>query len=64
MDRLEQAIINHYSNLNSNVLRTYRWVDISYNAIQNNTDVLGDSRDAIYLKVIHLPSKKTRMISL
>lgn len=50
MDSLEEAIIDHYSDLNADVLRTYRWVDISYHAIQNNTDVLGDSRDAIYLK--------------
>lgn len=49
MDRLEEAIIKEYSNLKADVLRTQRAVEISYMAIQNVTDVLGDSRDTVYL---------------
>jgi len=49
MDRLEEAIIKEYSNLKADILRTQRAVEISYLAIQNVTDVLGDSRDTIYI---------------
>lgn len=49
MDKLEAAIIKEYSNLNADVLRTYRAVELSYMAIQNLTDVLGDSRDTPYV---------------
>lgn len=48
MDRLEAAIIEKYSYLKAEVLRTGRFVDLSYIAIQNVTDVLGDSRDSAY----------------
>ncbi len=50
MDRLEQAILNEYSHLHADVLRTRRWVEASYIAIQNVTDVLGDSRDSTYFR--------------
>ncbi|TYB98258.1 MAG: hypothetical protein FXF54_02150 [Kosmotoga sp.] len=50
MDKLEEAIIEYYSDFDAVSLRTRRWIELSYIAIQNNTDVLGDSRDSIYFR--------------
>lgn len=50
MDKLEKAIVDYYSNYKAEILRTRRWIELSYIAIQNNTDVLGDSRDSIYFR--------------
>ncbi len=49
VDDLRQAIIDKYSDYQFNDLSTSLWVLEGYDAIQRGVDVLGETRDAVYL---------------
>ena len=50
LDELRQAILAKYSNLSANELETNVWLTESYEAVQTETYVAGESRDTIYLR--------------
>ncbi|MGA7876349.1 MAG: hypothetical protein WCA08_11865 [Desulfoferrobacter sp.] len=49
MERLREAILEHYSHLSAQELTTSQWVMESPLALQTLTNTLGDSSDAAYL---------------
>jgi len=50
LDELRQAILTKYSNLAANELVTSNWLSESYDAVQTETWVAGESRDTVYLR--------------
>jgi hypothetical protein len=50
LDELRQAILAKYSNLSANELETSLWLPESYEAVQTETYVAGESRDTVYLR--------------
>jgi hypothetical protein len=50
LDELRQAILAKYSNLSANELETSVWLPESYEAVQTETYVAGESRDTVYLR--------------
>jgi hypothetical protein len=50
LDELRQAILAKYSNLSANELQTSVWLPESYEAVQTETYVAGESRDTVYLR--------------
>jgi hypothetical protein len=50
LDELRQAILSKYSNLSANELETSLWLPESYEAVQTETYVAGESRDTVYLR--------------
>ena len=50
MDELRKAILDRYSNLSANELVTSVWLVESYDAVQRELYVAGESRDTIYLR--------------
>ena len=50
MDELRKAILARYGNLSSNELVTSVWLAESYDAVQRELYVAGESRDTIYLR--------------
>ncbi|MFP5212504.1 MAG: hypothetical protein ACLGPL_03920 [Acidobacteriota bacterium] len=51
LDELRQAILNRYTPaLKAEELHTTHWLEDSYTAIQDETNDLGESSDALYLK--------------
>jgi hypothetical protein len=50
LDELRQAILAKYSNLSANELETFVWLPESYEAVQTETYVAGESRDTVYLR--------------
>jgi hypothetical protein len=50
LDELRQAILAKYSNLSANELETDLWLPESYDAVQTETYVAGESRDTVYLR--------------
>jgi hypothetical protein len=50
LDELRQAIFAKYSNLSASELETNVWLTESYEAVQTETYVAGESRDTVYLR--------------
>ncbi len=50
LDELRQAILAKYSNLSASELETNVWLTESYEAVQTETYVAGESRDTIYMR--------------
>ncbi|OGN92376.1 MAG: hypothetical protein A2Z75_04935, partial [Chloroflexi bacterium RBG_13_50_10] len=50
LDELRKAILAKYSNLSANELETDLWLPESYEAVQTETYVAGESRDTVYLR--------------
>jgi hypothetical protein len=50
LDELRQAILSKYSNLSANEFITSLWLPESYEAVQTETYVAGESRDTVYLR--------------
>ncbi|MBM4446310.1 MAG: hypothetical protein FJ023_03025 [Chloroflexi bacterium] len=50
LDELRLAILAKYSNLSANELETSLWLPESYEAVQTETYVAGESRDTVYLR--------------
>jgi hypothetical protein len=50
LDELRQAILAKYSDLSANELETSVWLPESYEAVQTETYVAGESRDTVYLR--------------
>jgi len=50
LDDLRRAILSKYSDLSANELETSVWLPESYEAIQTETYVAGESRDTVYLR--------------
>jgi len=50
LDDLRQAIPAKYSNFSANELETSVWLSESYEAVQTETYVAGESRDTVYLR--------------
>jgi hypothetical protein len=50
LDQLRQSILAKYSNLSANELETSLWLPESYEAVQTETYVAGESRDTVYLR--------------
>jgi hypothetical protein len=50
LDELRQAILAKYSNLSAKELETSLWLPESYEAVQTETYVAGESRDTVYLR--------------
>jgi hypothetical protein len=50
LDELRQAILAKYSNFSANDLETSLWLPESYEAVQTETYVAGESRDTVYLR--------------
>ncbi|HEX7364131.1 MAG TPA: hypothetical protein VF366_03080 [Dehalococcoidia bacterium] len=50
LDELRRAILAKYSNLSANELETSLWLPESYEAVQTETYVAGESRDTVYLR--------------
>jgi len=50
LDELRRAILAKYSNLSSNELETSVWLPESYDAVQRELYVAGESRDTVYLR--------------
>jgi hypothetical protein len=50
LDELRQAILAKYSDLSVNELETSVWLPESYEAVQTETYVAGESRDTVYLR--------------
>jgi hypothetical protein len=50
LDELRRAILAKYNNLSSAELETSLWLPESYEAVQTETYVAGESRDTVYLR--------------
>jgi hypothetical protein len=50
LDELRQAILAKYSSLSANELETSVWLPESYDAVQRELYVAGESRDTVYLR--------------
>jgi len=50
LEDLRKAILAKYSNLTAKELNTYVWLSESYDAVQTETYVAGESRDTVYLR--------------
>jgi hypothetical protein len=50
LEELRQAILAKYSGLAAKELKTYVWLSESYDAVQTETYVAGESRDTVYLR--------------
>lgn len=50
LNDLRKAILNSYSDYNATALKTYVWLTEGYDGIQRDIDVLGETRDTIYLR--------------
>jgi len=50
LDELRKAILTKYSGLAAKELKTYVWLTESYDAVQTETYVAGESRDTVYLR--------------
>jgi len=50
LDELRKAILAKYSNLSANELETSVWLPESYEAVQTEQYVAGESRDTVYLR--------------
>jgi hypothetical protein len=50
LDKLRQAILAKYSSLSANELETSVWLPESYDAVQRELYVAGESRDTVYLR--------------
>lgn len=50
LDDLRQAILTKYSDLSANEFETSLWLPESYEAVQTETYVAGESRDTVYLR--------------
>ena len=50
LDELRQAILAKYSNLSANEFETSVWLPESYDAVQRELYVAGESRDTVYLR--------------
>ncbi len=50
LDELRQALLAKYSNLSASELETNVWLTESYEAVQTETYVAGESRDTIYMR--------------
>jgi len=50
LDDLRRAILSKYSDLSANELETSVWLPESYEAVQTETYVAGESRDTVYLR--------------
>ena len=50
LDELRRAILAKYSHLSANELETSLWLPESYEAVQTETYVAGESRDTVYLR--------------
>ncbi|MCX6009731.1 MAG: hypothetical protein NTW48_06845 [Chloroflexi bacterium] len=50
LDDLRQAILAKHSNLSANEFETSVWLPESYDAVQTETYVAGESRDTVYLR--------------
>jgi hypothetical protein len=50
LDELRQAILAKYGNLSASELETSVWLPESYEAVQTETYVAGESRDTVYLR--------------
>ena len=50
LEELREAIIAKHSNLTAKELKTYVWLPESYDAVQTETYVAGESRDTVYLR--------------
>jgi len=50
LEELRKAILAKHSNLTAKELETYVWLSESYDAVQTETYVAGESRDTVYLR--------------
>jgi hypothetical protein len=50
LEELRKAILIKYSGLAAKELKTYVWLSESYDAVQTETYVAGESRDTVYLR--------------
>jgi len=50
LEELRKAILARYSDLAAKELNTYVWLSESYDAVQTETYVAGESRDTVYLR--------------
>jgi len=50
LEELRKAILTKYSGLAAKELKTYVWLTESYDAVQTETYVAGESRDTVYLR--------------
>jgi len=50
LEELRKAILAKYSSLSAKELGTYVWLSESYDAVQTETYVAGESRDTVYLR--------------
>jgi hypothetical protein len=50
LEELRKAILAKYSGLSAKELKTYVWLSESYDAVQTETYVAGESRDTVYLR--------------
>jgi len=50
LEELRKAILAEHSNLTAKELETYVWLSESYDAVQTETYVAGESRDTVYLR--------------
>ena len=50
LEELRKAILAKYSGLAAKELKTYVWLSESYDAVQTETYVAGESRDTVYLR--------------
>jgi len=50
LEELRKAILAKYSGLAAKELKTYVWLTESYDAVQTETYVAGESRDTVYLR--------------